>query len=94
MKVLFVDELNKNFGKLLEMTKELEKGKSDYIQTWENLNLPWTKADKDRLIYLYESSDQYQEKLDEIARYRATLVDWLISNEVDEEIACTMLWPF
>ena len=37
--VLFVDEVNKEFGKLLEMIKELEKGKADYIQSWKDLKL-------------------------------------------------------
>lgn len=92
--VLFVDEINKEFGKLLEMIKELEKGKADYIQSWKDLNLPWTDDDINRLIYLYESGDSYQAALDDISRQRQKMINWLISNEVDEEIANTMLWPF
>ena len=92
--VLFVEEINKEFGKLLAMIKELEKSKAEYIESWEKLNLPWTDADRERLIYLYETSDSYKEAEDEIARQRTKMINWLISNEVDEEIANTMLWPF
>lgn len=92
--VLFVEEINKEFGKLLAMIKELEKGEAEYIESWEKLNLPWTDADRERLIYLYETSDSHKKAEDKIARQRAKMIDWLISNGVDEEIAHTMLWPF
>lgn len=92
--VLFVDEINKEFHKLLDMIKELEKGKAEYIESWEKLGLKWTDEDRERLIYLYETSESYQKAEDKIARQRSKMVNWLVSNEVDEEIANTMLWPF
>lgn len=90
--VLFVSEVNREFGKLLEMTRDLKKSKDDYVQSWKDLGLPWTDDDIERLAYLYETSDYYQEKLDEIARQRTKIENWLIANEVDEKVASAMVF--
>lgn len=93
-KVLFVDDINKEFCKLLRMKRELEKGKSTFIESWEKLGIPWTDQDRDRLIYLYETSESYLKAEEEISQQLWRMIDYLVSNGVKEEVVNAMLWKF